>query len=48
MSVMFILLPAALLLVIAAICAFIWAVRSGQYDDLETPRHRAVYDDDDE
>lgn len=47
MSVMYILLPTAVVMVIAAMAAFIWAVKSGQYDDLETPKHRAIFDDDD-
>jgi len=30
-----------------AIWAFVWAVRSGQFDDLEGPAHRILMDDDD-
>jgi cbb3-type cytochrome oxidase maturation protein len=44
-SVVFIALPIALLLALAALAAFIWSVRSGQMDDLETPRHRVLFDD---
>jgi cbb3-type cytochrome oxidase maturation protein len=28
--------------------AFLWSVRSGQYDDPEGPKHRMLDDDDDE
>jgi len=45
MSVMFILLPVALLFSAAALAAFVLAARAGQFDDLETPAHRILYDD---
>ena len=45
MSVIFLVLPLALLIVAAAVWAFVWAARRGQYDDLETPAIRAVQDD---
>ncbi|MBP7146905.1 MAG: cbb3-type cytochrome oxidase assembly protein CcoS [Acidobacteria bacterium] len=47
MSVVFVLLPLALLFAIGAVALFVWAVRGGQYDDLETPPLRALHDDDD-
>jgi cbb3-type cytochrome oxidase maturation protein len=46
MSVVYIALPAALLLALVGVIAFIWAVRSGQMDDLETPSLRMLTDDD--
>ena len=46
MSVVYIALPIALLLALAGVIAFIWAVRSGQFDDLETPGLRILGDDD--
>jgi cbb3-type cytochrome oxidase maturation protein len=45
MSVIFIVLPLALLVVLAAVIAFVWAARRGQFDDLETPAIRALHDD---
>jgi cbb3-type cytochrome oxidase maturation protein len=45
MSVLYIALPAALALGAAAVLAFVWVVRSGQLDDLETPPFRAVFED---
>jgi nitrogen fixation-related uncharacterized protein len=30
-----------------AACAFIWAVKTGQFDDLEGPAYRILMDDDD-
>lgn len=40
------LIPLGLLLLGAAVAAFFWAVRSGQFDDLETPAWRILLDDD--
>lgn len=45
MSVIFLVLPLALLIVAAAVGAFAWAARRGQFDDLETPAIRAMHDD---
>ena len=45
MSVMFILLPLALLLAGLALLVFIWAARTGQFDDLETPALRILHED---
>ena len=46
MSVLYILIPLALLLLCFAVWAFFWAVGSGQFDDLDTPAIRVVMDDD--
>ncbi|HTV98131.1 MAG TPA: cbb3-type cytochrome oxidase assembly protein CcoS [Steroidobacteraceae bacterium] len=35
MSIVFVLIPLSLGLVIIAICAFLWAVRTGQFDELD-------------
>jgi cbb3-type cytochrome oxidase maturation protein len=48
MSVIYVLLPVAGLLAAAAVGAFIWAVRRGQFDDLDTPAVRILHDDEDE
>ena len=45
MSVLFLILPLALLVVAAAVAAFVWAARSGQLDDLDTPPIRLLGDD---
>lgn len=46
MDIIFILLPLALLLACAGGLAFIWAVRHGQFDDLETPALKVLFDED--
>ena len=47
MSVLYIVLPLALLFAGGALAAFIWAARHGQFDDLTTPAHRILHDSDD-
>ena len=37
-----------MLLVAGIVWAFLWAVRSGQFDDLEGPAHQILMDDDEE
>jgi cbb3-type cytochrome oxidase maturation protein len=46
MSVMFILLPVALLFSGVALAVFVLAARAGQFDDLETPGLRILHDED--
>ena len=46
MSILYVLIPLALLLLGAAVWAFCWAVGSGQFDDRDTPAMRVVMDDD--
>jgi cbb3-type cytochrome oxidase maturation protein len=46
MNILLALIPISLLLLGAAIWAFVWAVRKGQYDDLDTPALDILVDDD--
>lgn len=48
MKIVMILVPVMLILVALGIVLFSWAVRNGQYDDLEGPAHRILYDDDED
>lgn len=48
MNIVMILVPVMLILVALGIVLFSWAVRNGQYDDLEGPAHRILYDDDED
>ncbi len=45
MSVLYIVVPLAMVIVGAAVFAFIWSAKSGQMDDLETPAVRMLHDD---
>jgi cbb3-type cytochrome oxidase maturation protein len=45
METIFVLLPLALLIAATAVGFFIWAARTGQFDDLETPAVRILFED---
>lgn len=45
MYVMFVLIGFSFLVAITFLVVFIWAVRSGQYEDHFTPSVRALFDD---
>lgn len=44
MSVLVYLLPAALLFGLASLAAFLWALKSGQYEDLDGAGERVLID----
>jgi len=46
MSIIYVLIPVALLLLGVAVWALFWAVRSGQFDDLDSQGWNVVLDDD--
>lgn len=46
MNILFALIPISLLLLGAAIWAFVWAVKGGQFDDLDTPPLDILVDND--
>ncbi len=48
MSVLYLLILAALFVAIGFLLAFIWAVRTGQFDDTHTPSMRILLDDKDQ
>jgi cbb3-type cytochrome oxidase maturation protein len=45
MTVLLYLIPAALFLGLLGLAAFIWALRSGQYEDLDGAASRILFDD---
>jgi cbb3-type cytochrome oxidase maturation protein len=46
MEILFLLIPLSMLLVAVIVWIFLWAVRSGQFDDMEGPAHQILMDDD--
>jgi cbb3-type cytochrome oxidase maturation protein len=46
MEIIYLLIPISLLFVGVIVWAFLWAVGSGQFDDLEGPAHQILMDDD--
>lgn len=47
MDILYLLIPMSVVLVALIVAAFLWAIRSGQFDDLEGPAHRILMDDED-
>lgn len=45
MTVLFVLLPLAILTAGGFVVMFIWATRDGQFDDMRTPQVRVLFDD---
>jgi len=45
MTILFALIPLALGLLVVAVFGFFWAVRTNQFDDLDTPAVRILLDD---
>lgn len=48
MDIIYLLIPIAIILASVAIWAFFWSVKQGQFDDLESPAHRILFEDDDD
>ncbi len=48
MSVLLYLIPIALFLGLLGLAAFIWSLKSGQYDDLDGAARRILFDENDE
>ena len=47
MTNLLMLIPVALLLGGAGLAGFLWALKNGQFDDLDGAAHRILFDDDD-
>ncbi len=46
MNILYLLIPLGLVLVSVMVFAFFWAVKRGQFDDLDTPAVQILLDDD--
>lgn len=46
MSMLYVLIPLAVVLLAVAVWALLWAIKNGQFDDLETHGWSVVLDDD--
>jgi cbb3-type cytochrome oxidase maturation protein len=46
MDILYLLIPASIAMVFAIGLVFWWAMKSGQYEDMEGPAHRILMDDD--
>lgn len=48
MESLYLLIPIAIVIVAVAVAVFFWAVKSGQYDDLDTEASRILFDEPDQ
>lgn len=48
MDMLLYLIPIALLLGLVGLAAFLWSLKSGQFDDLDGAANRILFDDDDD
>ncbi|MDY6994659.1 MAG: cbb3-type cytochrome oxidase assembly protein CcoS [Pseudomonadota bacterium] len=46
MNILYLLIPISLVIISLIIWAFLWAIQSGQFDDLEGPAHEIIMDKD--
>jgi cbb3-type cytochrome oxidase maturation protein len=46
MDILYLLIPISLIVIGIAVWVLFWAIRSGQFEDLEGPAHRILMDDD--
>lgn len=46
MDILYLLIPISMVLVALIALVLLWAVRNGQFEDMEGPAHRILMDDD--
>ena len=45
MEIIYFLIPMAMILVVGIVGGLFWAVKSGQFDDMEGPAHQIIMDE---
>jgi len=45
-EIIFITIPITILFIATGVALFFWASKGGQFDDLDSPAHRILFDDD--
>ncbi len=45
METLYFIIPAVIYLCLVALVFLIWAIKTGQFEDMEGPRHRIFFDD---
>jgi len=46
LEVLYLLIPATFVLAAVSLALFVWAIHAGQFDDLDTPAIRILFDED--
>ncbi len=45
MNILFLMIPVTLILAAGFVTSFLWATQTGQFDDLDTPAHRMLHEE---
>ncbi|AXR61587.1 cbb3-type cytochrome oxidase assembly protein CcoS [Leptospira mayottensis] len=45
MNALYLTIPMAMLIALGALIVFLWSLKSGQYEDIEGPKYRMLFDD---
>ncbi|RHX89651.1 cbb3-type cytochrome oxidase assembly protein CcoS [Leptospira stimsonii] len=48
MNALYLTIPLAMLIALGALIVFFWSLKSGQYEDIEGPKYRMLFDDEEE
>lgn len=48
MSALYLMIPVSLVLGVIALLIFLWASKSGEFDDIEGPKYRMLDDDEED
>ena len=46
MEILYLILPVIIIMALLGVVCLVWAIRSGQFEDMEGPKHRIFFDDD--
>jgi cbb3-type cytochrome oxidase maturation protein len=46
MDIIYLIFPVIILIGLLGVACLVWAIRSGQFEDMEGPKHRIFFEDD--
>ena len=47
MSILYLIFPVIIIMALLGVVCLVWAVKNGQFEDMEGPKYRIFFDDDD-
>lgn len=48
MSILYLIFPVIIIMALLGVACLVWAVKNGQFEDMEGPKYRIFFDDDDD
>ncbi|TGK37429.1 cbb3-type cytochrome oxidase assembly protein CcoS [Leptospira gomenensis] len=48
MNALYLTIPIAMAIALGALAVFFWSLKSGQFEDIEGPKYRMLFDDEEE